>query len=252
MKKWKDNVYFILVEPMEAGNIGAAARAIKNMDFKNLLLINPPEVTGKEAGWFAHGASDVLEAAVSYKTLKEAISDKSYIVGTTQRTGRKRGGYLPVDQGSTRLFEIAQSNKVAILFGREDRGLYNEEVEQCGFMMTIPTGKAQPSLNLAQAVLIIAYEVSMSGRKKRPPSEKLIPGFLPADSPSFVSHEQMALLFNRMEKSMALINYLPENNDYLYNKIMNKMKNCLGRSGLSEWEYNMFHGICDRIEKKFE
>ena len=159
MKHWKDNIYFVLVEPKESGNIGASARAIKNMGFKNLCLVNPPAVITDEGRRLACNALDVLNSAEIYNNLKDAIRDKAIVIGATRRKGKRRGVILPLEQGTKRLCDIAHDNKVAILFGREDRGLFNEEVEECGFLITIPTGKEQPSLNLAQAVLIVAYEL---------------------------------------------------------------------------------------------
>src|SRR3990170_3397108 len=123
MSNWKNKIYFILMEPKESGNIGASARAIKNMGFKNLILVKPPSVITDEARWFACNASDVLDAAEIYNNFNDAVNDKS------------------------------------ILIGREDKGLSNEEVEKCGFLLNIPTSKKQPSLNLSQSELIVAYEL---------------------------------------------------------------------------------------------
>ncbi|MDP2156135.1 MAG: RNA methyltransferase, partial [Nitrospirota bacterium] len=136
MENWKDNVSFVLVEPKESGNIGASARAIKNMGFMNLCLVNPPSLLTDEARWFACNALDVLETAQSYPDLKSAIMDKAIVVGTSRRTGKRRGMILPVEQGAKNIIERAQSGKVAILFGREDKGLLNEEVDECGLLLT--------------------------------------------------------------------------------------------------------------------
>jgi TrmH family RNA methyltransferase len=160
---WKDNIYFVLVEPKEPGNVGASARAIKNMGFKNLCVVNPPAaLTEGEGRWFARNAHDVLSSAQIYGTLADAVADKSVVVGTTRRKGKRRGLIMPADEGASRLYRMAASNKVAVLFGREAKGLFNEEVEECGFMLSIPSSKAQPSLNLSHAVLIIAYELFLA------------------------------------------------------------------------------------------
>ncbi|MBI4682236.1 MAG: RNA methyltransferase [Nitrospirae bacterium] len=163
MRNWKDNVYFVLAGPKEPGNIGASARAIKNMDFRNLCLVNPPPLSNGEAQWFAHNANDVLESAEIYGSVSDAVGDKHFIAGTSRRKGRKRGAFLPVEEGVKRLYDVAHAGKVAVLFGREDRGLYNNEIEECGFLMTIPVSRKHPSLNLAQAVMIVAYELSKAG-----------------------------------------------------------------------------------------
>ncbi|RJQ52361.1 MAG: RNA methyltransferase [Nitrospiraceae bacterium] len=240
MKTWKDNVYFVLVEPKEAGNVGASARAIKNMGFKNLCLVNPPSLVSGEARWFARNAHDILDSAEIFPTIKDAISGKSIVVGTSRRTGRKRGIFVHAEQGALRLFEIASANKVAILFGREDRGLYNEEIEECGFLMTIPSSKIQPSLNLAHAVLIIAYELSKAAYS----TEVAVP------MPKLVSQKKLLPLFEKIEEGLTELGYIRQSDRDLRNKIIQNLKHFIGRAGLTDWELKMFHGICSRIEKK--
>src|SRR4030066_1603224 len=190
MKDWKDNVYFVLVEPIEAGNIGASARAIKNMGFENLCLVNPASVITEESMRFAYNAHDILESAKTYKTLSEAISDKPIVVGTTRRFGKTRGIIFPVDDGIKKILDSVQNNKVAILFGRENKGLFNEEADECGFLITIPTSDEQPSLNLSQAVLLIAYELSKAGEinlREGCTHDKL-----------FASHKELDFLLDRI------------------------------------------------------
>jgi TrmH family RNA methyltransferase len=242
MKDWKDNVYFILVEPKEPGNVGASARAIKNMGFRNLCLVNPPSLINSEARWFARNAHDILDSAEIFTTIKDAISDKSIVVGASRRTGRKRGIFVHAEQGARRLLEIAATNKTAILFGREDRGLYNEEIEECGFLMTIPSSKKQPSLNLAHAVLIIAYELS----KAEYSTEVTVP------LPRLVSHKDLAPLFEKIEKTLTELGYIRQSDKDLRKKIIQNLKHFIGRAGLTDWELKMFHGICSRIEKKIQ
>jgi len=248
MKNWKNNIYFILVEPKESGNIGSAARAMKNMDLNNLRLVNPPSLDTDEARMFAHGSREILKAAKSFTSLEEAVSDMQYVVGTTRRRGRRRGAYVPVDQGTGRLYEIAAANKVAVLFGREDRGLFNDEVDRCGFLMTIPANKKQPSINLAHTVMIIAYELSMAGIKDRGLAKD--GELLFARPPKLVDQKATSLLYERMEKAMRMIEYIPHDGDLTGRKTMQNIKHCLGRAGLADWELNMFHGICRSIENK--
>lgn len=252
MKTWRDNVHFTLVEPREPGNIGACARAIKNMDFRRLCLINPPSIMTDEAQWFARNSLDVLESADTRDSVHDAIKDKHYVVGTSRRRGKRRGAFLPVEEGTRRIFEIARKNKVAVLFGREDRGLFNEEIEECAFLMTIPANKKQPSLNLAQAVMIIAYEISKAGIKGGKDAEKKgDERILTAAPPKMARQEELVLLYERLENALRLLEYIPPDNKIVRRKIMQNLKHCLGRAGLTDWEFNMFHGICKQIEKKF-
>lgn len=160
MKSWKDNISFILIEPREPGNIGSSARALKNMGFKNIELVKPVHFFTVEARFMACDAVDVLEQAIVHSDLKDAIKDKSLVIGTTRRLGKQRGLIIPVKESIKRIIQTAKKNRVAILFGREDKGLSNKEVEKCGFLITIPTNSSSPSLNLAQSILLVAYELS--------------------------------------------------------------------------------------------
>lgn len=252
MEDWKDNIYFILVEPKEAGNIGASARAIKNMGFKNLCLVNPIKRILKEEGswkmpdearWLAHNALDILEKAEIYSSLTDAIKDKSIIAGTTCRMGKRRGVILPVENGVDKLAEIAGANKVAILFGREDKGLYNEEIEECGFLITIPTSSEQPSLNLAQAVLIVAYELSKAGVKC---------GKKEGHDIYLSNHNELSSFYLRVAEILNLLEYIPRGNRDLEKKVMSNIKHFIGRAGLTDWELKMLHGICSQIKKKIQ
>lgn len=252
MNDWKENIYFVLVEPKEPGNIGASARAIKNMGFKKLCLVKPPPEMSDEGRWFARNAHDVLDAAEVYDSLEDAIRDKALVVGTTRRKGKRRGVILPVEKGVIRICDIAAKNKVAVLFGREARGLFNEEVEECGFMLNIPCSKMQPSLNLAQAVLLTAYELSKCGYEPEDADgeigkKKLNNWTLRGD---LSSHGEVDSLYERVSAILELLDYIPRGDRNLKGKIIANLKHFIGRAGLTEWELNMLHGICTQIEKK--
>jgi TrmH family RNA methyltransferase len=245
MKNWKDNIYFILVEPKESGNIGASARAIKNMGFKNLCIVKPPVIT-EEARRFACNAADILESAQKYDSIADAVKDKSIVAGTSRRKGRSRGVFLNADEGALRLHDVALKNNVAIVFGREDRGLYNEEVEDCGFLITIPSSKEQPSLNLSHAVLLIAYELSRAEHKKEGASESKVRWQELADI------EEMESLYLRIADTLKILEYIPKGDRNLGDKIIKNFKHFIGRAGMTRWELKMLHGICTRIEKKLK
>jgi TrmH family RNA methyltransferase len=249
MDDWKQNIYFVLVEPGEPGNIGASARAIKNMGFTNLCLVKPPVEMSGEGRWFARNAHDVLDSAEVHASVDAAIRDKAVIVGTTRREGKRRGVILPVEKGAARIREITTNNKVAILFGRETRGLYNEEVDECGFMIKISSSKLQPSLNLSQAVLIIAYELAKYGeatgcsfRKKQYDNSALME--------DLKSHGEISLLYERISRVLELLEYIPRGDRNLMKNIIVNLKHFIGRAGITEKELNMIQGICTQIEKK--
>lgn len=238
MKNWKDNISFILVEPNEPGNIGASARAMKNMGFKNLELVKPRRFLTGEARRMACNAVDLLEGAKIRSSFKDAIKDKGLIIGTTRRLGKRRGLILPLKDGIKKTVTFAKKNKVAILFGREDKGLSNEEVGECGFLITIPADPSSPSLNLAQSVLLVAYELSQKTYK--------------TDIPGLVEHGELETLYRHLRSTLKLLEYIPRGSRDLEMRIMRNLKHLFGRSGLTDWEFKMLHGICSQIEKKIK
>ena len=236
----KSNVSFVLVEPREGGNVGAAARAIKNMGFTRLELVAPCDFTTVEAVSFAHGAQDVLDSAKVCASLDEAVSGKALVVGVSRRAGKTRGVIPNLEEAAHKIALYAEENETAIVFGREDKGLYNVEVLRCGFLVSIPTSEAQPSLNLAQAVLLAAYELSRHGA----------PHGARAEIPPLVTQEELESLYERADKLLKTLGYGPRGTQDLPGGIMRNMRHFDGRAGLTRWEFSMLHGICTSIEKK--
>jgi TrmH family RNA methyltransferase len=236
VNKWKDNISFILVEPKEAGNIGASARAMKNMGFRNLELVNPKDIYTDAARCMAYNALDVLEKAKIHKRFEDAMQDKSLIVGTTRRLGRRRGLIIPLKDSAKRIINASKKNKVAVLFGREDKGLNNKEVGECGFLITIPSDMSFPSLNLAQSVLLVAYELSQKTYK--------------TGAPDLVKCNELDPLYKHIQSTLKLLDYIPRGNRDLEAKIMRNLKHLINRAGLTDWELRMLHGICSQIEKR--
>ena len=236
MKHWKDNVFFVLVEPREPGNIGASARAMKNMGFTNLEIIRPRQFKTEEARSMACNATDVLEVATVCPDLAQSLREKKLVVGTTRRLGKRRGVILPLKEGIRKIASVAKCNKVAILFGREDKGLNNKEVEECGFLITIPADPSSPSLNLAQSVLLVAYELSSKIYK--------------IEMPELVVQEQLWQLYAHIESALRLLEYVPRGDRDLEKRIMRNVKHLIGRAGLTEWELKMLRGICTQVEKR--
>lgn len=152
-------VRVVLVEPRHPGNIGSAARAMEVTGLSHLYLVRPaPWREGNEAWALACGARDVLERAVEVDTLDEAIGGVTTAVGTTHRMGRARGPLVPPHVLAGHLRTMIREGPVALVFGREDKGLSNDELARCQMGVHIPTAGSYPSLNLSHAVMVIAYE----------------------------------------------------------------------------------------------
>lgn len=236
MERWKDNVSFVLIETMESGNIGASARALKNLGFSRLELICPGRFPSEEAGWFAHGADDILNRTKVHAELTAALCGKSVVIGTTRRPGKKRGLVYPVREAAERIRSLSQHNRIALLFGREDRGLTNEETAACSFLIRIPASPENPSFNLAQAVLLIAYELSYGDHSVAP-------------SPAIISNKEFSGLFERLNKIMRIAGYKAKGIRHSEEHIMTDLKRLFARIGITEREARMLHGIISQMEE---
>jgi TrmH family RNA methyltransferase len=211
---------------------------MKNMGFTNLELVYPGYFFASEAKQMACQGVEILEKARIHERLEDALVDKNLIVGTTRRLGKRRGLIIPLEDSVKRIITSARKNKVAILFGRERTGLTNQEVEKCGFLITIPADASFSSFNLAQSVLLVAYELS---RKTYKP-----------EVPALVKHEELDLLYKKIQSTLELLEYIPRGDRELEKKIMRNLKHLIGRAGLTDWELKMLQGICSQIERKMK
>jgi len=154
-------ITFVLVEPAREENIGAAARAMKTMGFANLRLVNPGNHLGERALATAHASHEILEQAQIFATLADAISDIDFVAGSAAKHRNVKDDYHWVGDLPKIVEGKGESiNSIAIVFGREDSGLTNDELAMCHLLTTIPMRSKYPSLNLGQAVMVYAYELS--------------------------------------------------------------------------------------------
>jgi TrmH family RNA methyltransferase len=167
-----DNVVVVLDHPQNLVNIAGVVRAMKNMGLHRLRLVNPAEYDTWRIGGIAHRSEDVSEEAEIFGSLEEALSDAVFVVGTTARARTAHRNYVRPRDIGPRVVERAQSGVVALLFGREDRGLGNEALDLCHSVAIIPTNPDYSSLNLAQATLLLAYEVFLAAEAEPGPLPK--------------------------------------------------------------------------------
>ena len=158
------NIRVVLVEPLKGGNVGAVCRAMKNMALRNLVLVNPaPEIADdKWTRKMAVSAIDVYEHRQEFPSLKEAVADCHAVAITTARTGLYRAHSTTPREWAPGFLEAASQGPVAVVFGRENHGVDNDELSLATHILQIPATKAMSSLNLAQAVLLIGYEIFMA------------------------------------------------------------------------------------------
>lgn len=227
----------VLVEPQGALNIGSACRAMLNFGCSSLRLVNPQvDHLSRDARLMAVKAATVLENARVYESLEEALSDCALSFGTTRRFGRYREGLLHPDEAADLLLPVAQQASVALVFGREDRGLLTSELDLCQHFITIPTDENLPSMNLAQAVSLCLYEVSKAkgnsagrtyGRKE------------------LASNVTLESMYQHMRESLLNIGYLdPQNPDH----ILRSFRRILSRSGLDDRDVRILRGLFNQID----
>jgi tRNA/rRNA methyltransferase len=163
----------VLVSPLYSGNVGSVCRAMKNMGFSNLVIASargPLDV--EEAKKMAIHADDIFDKRKEFPTLAEAVADCGLVIGTTARIGLYREHAQTPREFAPRLLAAAEKAKVALVFGREDNGLSNEEIQLCTHMMRIPSTTKYSSLNLSQAVMVCCYELYVMSGLWEPVLEK--------------------------------------------------------------------------------
>lgn len=232
-----DNIAIVLVKPKYPENIGAAARIAANMGFGRLILVSPslPELERMQK-MATHHAAHLLEKMEVYETLAEAVSTFSWVVGTSARRGRRRSLYNSPRQVGREIITLLKQNRVALVFGPEDRGLRNDELQYCNRISTIPTADFS-SLNLAQAVAIHCYEVHFSLREE---IEKGSVSF----APKRVEGKEMEATYGHLEKVLRRFGVLKES-DYDY--WMSNIRLFLGRIGLRSREAKIIRGVCRQL-----
>jgi TrmH family RNA methyltransferase len=161
------NLIVVLHRPQQVRNIGAAVRAMKNMGLARLRLVQPAPFDPADILGIAHRSEDILAQLEVFETLDDALADARFVAGTT---GRPRAGarVLTPREAAPQLLARATHGPLALVFGPEDNGLANQELDRCHLALTIPTDPAYPSLNLAQAVLLVAYELRLASGASTP------------------------------------------------------------------------------------
>lgn len=234
MKANLENIAIVLNKPSFPENIGAAARAAKNMGIRELLVVDPYNCDLTRIYRMAtHWAEDVVLNMEVYASLREALLSFQFVVGTTARRGSHRQTIIDPRRLVEQLIPISQKNRIALVFGKEDRGLTNEDLRYCHALVTIPTAEFS-SLNLAQAVMVLAYELFVASTD---PSGVFVP--------RLATSEELEPMYDDLTKALALINFInPENPEYW----MTGVRRFLNRIGLRAREVKIIRGICRQID----
>lgn len=228
------NVAIVLHCPHFPENIGAAARVVKNMGLGRLVVVSPVDCDLTRILRMAtHTAEDVVLAMEVHDDLREALSPYRYAVGTTARTGSHRQTVRNPRSLAREVVPISRNNPIAILFGPEDRGLTNDDLKYCDALVTIPTAHFS-SLNLAQAVMVMAYEL-FTATIDEPK----------AFTPRLANKRELENMYDHLKVTLAKINFInPENPDYW----MGSVRRFFSRMELRAREVKIVRGICRQID----
>ena len=237
-----NNIKIILVNTSHPGNIGASARAMKNMGLNNLVLVNPRDFPSGVAVGRAASALDILESAKIFDTLEAAISDCELVIGASARQRKIPWPMLSPDKSAVKILEECRRNKIALVFGREESGLNNEELQMCNFHMQIPANENYSSLNLAMAVMVICYEL-----RKNLLANLDIKGFNEQSlwDQEKATGEQLEHFYHHLERVLIAIKFHDPENP---RQLMQRMRRLFSRIRIDVMEMSILRGILTNIE----
>jgi tRNA/rRNA methyltransferase/tRNA (cytidine32/uridine32-2'-O)-methyltransferase len=230
------NIKIVLVETSHPGNIGGVARAMKNMTMSHLRLVNPKIFPSAEATSRASGADDLLAKAKIYPTLQEAVADCQLVIGASARSRTISWPEInPRESAATCLAQTATTN-IAIVFGRENSGLTNQELDLCQYLLKIPCNPTYSSLNIAAAVQVICYELfvaaDLTGLQNLSGLEK--------DATPLASAQQMESFYQHLQQTLADIGFLQAEKTQ---SLMRKLRRIYNRTLLDTKELDILRGI---------
>ena len=234
-------VRIVLVNTTHPGNIGGVARAMKNMGLSQLYLVAPKEYPSDRSVWRAANALDVLEKAIVVDEFDQAIADCGLVIGTSARERRIPWPLLTPRECGDRCYSEAASHSVALVFGREDRGLTNEELHKCHYHVHIPSNPEYSSLNLAAAVQVVAYEVRMSclNAEQGKPVHFDDWDMPPAD------HQALEHYFLHLQQTLEKLGFLEPDNP---RQTMTRLRRLYSRIRLDEMELSILRGVLTSIQ----
>lgn len=231
----KDRVRIVLVETTHPGNVGAAARAMKNMGLSRLYLVRPQRYPSADATARAAGADDLLARAVICDDLDEALAGCGLIFGASARSRKITWPQLDPRGAAARI--AGAGAEAAVVFGREHAGLTNEELDRCNYLLTIPADPAFSSLNVAAAVQVVTYELRMATGETPPP----------AGNEPLATAEQRERLYQHLEQVLLDLEFLdPANPKHL----MRRLRRLFNRVELDQNEVHILRGILTAVERK--
>ena len=231
------HVSIVLVNSEYPENIGSVARCMKNMGLRELILINPVPYQRLEAYALAHRSRDILDKAVVYDNLAEALKPFVFVIGTTQRV---RGRHYPLHTPAQIVGEIQKRGpaaKIALVFGRESKGLTNEELRSCHMVSTIPTALRQPAINLAQSVMVYCYELYKSFAEEQGTE---------VFSWDLAPNRDIYQMYEHLDACLQSIHFHPRVD---IKDFIDRFRRVLGRIALEKRDVKLFHKLFAEVER---
>lgn len=233
------DIRIVLVEPSHPGNIGAVARAMKNMGLERLVLVNPRQFPDSEAIARASGADDVLANARVVATVDEAVAGCGLVLATTSRTRDQYFRVADVRDAAERVLQESGRGPVAVLFGSERAGLTNEQLEAAHLLIRIPASESYPSLNLAMAVQIVTYELFRARGVRIEPA--------PAAGP-LADPAEMERLYGHLAQVLEEIDFRDRTQGGTH--LMARLRRLFQRAALDRNEVNILRGILTAVQSR--
>ncbi|MGB5258715.1 MAG: RNA methyltransferase [Woeseiaceae bacterium] len=233
------SIRIVLVGTTHPGNIGATARAMKNMGLADLALVRPRHFPHEEATARASGASDVLDNATVTDTLAEALTDCVYVAGASARSRTISWPSMGPRDCAERMISESEQGTVAVVFGPEKSGLHNDDLDLCNTLLTIPTDPGFSSLNVAMAVQVMTYELRVASMLDTGPQSE-------TEAPP-ATFDDMEHFYTHLEEVLRDIRFLdPENPRHL----MRRLRRLFIRARPDQNEVNILRGILTAIDRK--
>ncbi len=228
----KTNIRIVLINTSHPGNIGAVARAMKNMCLERLYLVEPNDFPSAEATSRSSGADDLLARAVVCSTLEEALAGCHFVVGTSARNRSLSWPVMAPRECAARLVEESVAGEVALVFGREDSGMTNEELERCHYLVSIPSNPDFSSLNLGAAVQVLAYELMVATPLAKPVSEE--------EGRDLATADEMESFFLHLEQTLVDLEFLDNSQP---RRLMRRLRRFFNRARPDQTEVNILRGV---------
>lgn len=234
-----ENVKIVLVNTSHTGNIGSAARAMKTMGLSELVLVDPVQAPDSHASALAAGATDILGNAKTVSTLQEAIADCGLSIATSARSRTLSWPMLDPRECGAKVVSEGRKHKVALVFGRENSGLTNEELQQCQFHVHIPANPDYSSLNLAMAVQTLSYEVRMQFLEQQNKEFETI-------ETDYPNGEQLEGFYTHLEDALLHTGFVIKQHP---GQVMPKLRRLFNRVRPDSHELNILRGVLTSITK---